>query len=351
MKNNLTCAVVRDLLPSYVEKLTSEETGQAVERHLASCPDCSARRIAMAGPESAAKLEEEAREVNYLKQVKRKNRLRATLAALCTALLILGGLAAKIFLIGVPIQPQTYALRHYVDEENVLHLVIDCVDSGRAYYGWETERAGGAVKIFGRAVTVSPVHNEGWGRLLIPLDGVNEVWLCGEIVWQDGMIISRKYLEMLAARTPYAGDAAAVGAVADALGIRESLNMEYTMELTTAREPYRWTLNFTGRRNGSAADIVMRAEYAPLMLALVDNLSEVGWTYQGEDGSLHRGVLTLEEASARLPELTALCNREEGTHWAVPDSVKDYADSPAGIARLCKLTGRDASRLWDTLSR
>ena len=42
MRNDLTCAVARDLLPSYVEGLTAEETGQAVERHLRSCPDCAA---------------------------------------------------------------------------------------------------------------------------------------------------------------------------------------------------------------------------------------------------------------------------------------------------------------------
>lgn len=39
MKNDLTCAVVRDLLPSYVEGLTSEETNEAVDAHLAQCPD------------------------------------------------------------------------------------------------------------------------------------------------------------------------------------------------------------------------------------------------------------------------------------------------------------------------
>ena len=42
MKNDLTCGVVRDLLPSYVEGLTSQETNQAVETHLASCPECTA---------------------------------------------------------------------------------------------------------------------------------------------------------------------------------------------------------------------------------------------------------------------------------------------------------------------
>ena len=58
MKNDLTCGVVRDLLPSYVEGLTSEETNRAVEAHLASCPDCAARRDAMAAPEDAEATEQ-----------------------------------------------------------------------------------------------------------------------------------------------------------------------------------------------------------------------------------------------------------------------------------------------------
>ena len=39
MKNipELSCAIVEDLLPTYVERLTSEETDMAVEAHLASC--------------------------------------------------------------------------------------------------------------------------------------------------------------------------------------------------------------------------------------------------------------------------------------------------------------------------
>ena len=38
MKNDLTCAVVRDLLPAYTEGLTEQETNEAVERHLEGCP-------------------------------------------------------------------------------------------------------------------------------------------------------------------------------------------------------------------------------------------------------------------------------------------------------------------------
>ena len=38
MKNDLTCEVVQDLLPSYVDHLTSDVTNTAIETHIASVP-------------------------------------------------------------------------------------------------------------------------------------------------------------------------------------------------------------------------------------------------------------------------------------------------------------------------
>ena len=43
MKNDLSCEVVQDLLPSYVDGLTSEITKDAVESHLNGCEMCSQR--------------------------------------------------------------------------------------------------------------------------------------------------------------------------------------------------------------------------------------------------------------------------------------------------------------------
>ena len=38
MKNDLSCEVVRDLLPSYLDGVASGETKAAVERHMEECP-------------------------------------------------------------------------------------------------------------------------------------------------------------------------------------------------------------------------------------------------------------------------------------------------------------------------
>ena len=92
MKNDLTCAVVQDLLPSYVEGLTSDETNTAVERHLSACPDCMARKNAMIAP-AEPEAAEQSREVDYLKTVKRKSGRRVVLAIACTLAVILAGVA------------------------------------------------------------------------------------------------------------------------------------------------------------------------------------------------------------------------------------------------------------------
>ena len=42
MKENKECKVVQDLLPNYIENLTSEETNKFIEEHLKNCPECQA---------------------------------------------------------------------------------------------------------------------------------------------------------------------------------------------------------------------------------------------------------------------------------------------------------------------
>ena len=41
MEQKLKCAVVRDLLPNYIEKLTSDETNLDIEEHLSGCEPCT----------------------------------------------------------------------------------------------------------------------------------------------------------------------------------------------------------------------------------------------------------------------------------------------------------------------
>ena len=70
MKNDLTCEVVQDLLPSYADGLTSSVTGEAVERHLENCAQCTHALEEMLTPAEITPVEQ--REVNYLRRSQRQ---------------------------------------------------------------------------------------------------------------------------------------------------------------------------------------------------------------------------------------------------------------------------------------
>lgn len=332
MKDNLPCAVVRDLLPAYVEGLTEPETNAAVEAHLTSCPACAARLAAMRAPEPTPEAEN-AKEVDYLKKVKRRGWKRVVLAVLVTVLVLMGALAAKLFLLGSAAGPESMVF--YVEQsDEILSLRISSVASANAYWGWNTKSQDGVVEISAREGLVSPLHNTASAKLDIPLEGVQEVYLCGRLIWQEGTITAGKALEqfenLYEARTPYVGNPSALNEVAQALHL-DRLG-SYTFRLETSAEPYGWTVDFERKIDGLTNELM--PYLAPQMLAVVDNLGTVSWTCPDDQGNIQTHTVTLEEVNARLPELTDAYNTANGTDWEALGSVKDYAQSPAMLQRL-----------------
>lgn len=350
MKNipELPCAIVEDLLPAYMEGLTSEETRQAVEAHLASCPACAAKRAAMGAEEgpSPAETAETAREVDYLKAVRRRSRRRVAAAILCTVLVLLLGFAAKIFVIGEPLGPAGAAVSAQ-REDDVLRVQVSSAASGNAFRGWTVEDRDGVVSITARSVLVSPLFRDGTGTVEVPLEGVTEIWLgeagWGRMIWQEDTEISADAWALYQAQTPYVGDNSAVGKVlAEVDHWYGPIGYDYTISLQTSSEPYGLTIHFSDVTAhvlgaGKAIDDWMY-EMSPTLLALIGNLGQVQWTYAAPDGTAVTRSVTLEEVDAALPDWIAAYDLDAGADWTAPESVKDYAASPAAVQRLIDLT-------------
>ena len=103
MKHTLSCDVVRDLLPLYIDHLTSEQTSAEVKAHLDCCEACRTQYRDMTGAEPQP--EEAQPEIDYLKKVNRSRRRIAVIAisaVLATAFvggaiaLILGAAARRL---------------------------------------------------------------------------------------------------------------------------------------------------------------------------------------------------------------------------------------------------------------
>lgn len=336
MNDNLSCGLVRDLLPSYLEGLTSRETNEAVEAHLKTCGACARALEAMREePRAEEERRESRREVDYLRQVKRRSRRRILLAVLATAAGLLAALLLKVFVIGTPLQAQTLAVDAREDNGR-LCLKLMSMGSGNAYHGWKVEIRDGVACVYARDVLVG-LFRDGGGTVYVSLEGVEEVWLggtspAGRLVWQDGVVIGQTAAELSRLKTPYCGDPTALGDIARALRIQETLG-SFTISMDTAKPPYRWTLRFERTPGGDPE--VFRAEMercAAVMLALVENLDEVAWEWPEGAGLLYR-----DTAGRHLRERAEEITYEREKY--LKDSVKDYSRTAADLQRMLELLG------------
>ena len=340
MKNDLTCGVVRDLLPSYVENLLGEEAKEAVDRHLETCPECRERKEAMAAMPGAEEPEETAKEVNYLKRVKKGTVKKIVLAVLCTVLMVAGGYWLKEFVIGrTPAAEDISVEIAEVNWKNELELLVDTRNGAYMLKGLKSDTVDGVLTYTAKEVRANELpYRLGWmssllkqTHLNIPLEGLTEVWICGRPVWQEGMIIDKETLDLLDAKTPYCGDAPALGNIAKLLGVGNQIG-RYNISLQNSERPYRWTLEFEDAEETTSATWGMSRFLGYQMLALVENLDEVCFQYPSSSG-----FFTAEIASNSLARLTEVYNDKHATSWPVHESIKEYAESPLEYQRLVTL--------------
>ncbi len=80
---NRQCCLIKDLLPLYVEEMTSPESAALIREHLASCPDCAAeaRALQSGAPETVPSADEAAPLRRVKQDLKKRRRAAAVLAA------------------------------------------------------------------------------------------------------------------------------------------------------------------------------------------------------------------------------------------------------------------------------
>ena len=316
MKYELPCAVVRDLLPSYAEGLTEEETSSAVKAHLDACADCRSRYEAMI--EGEAPSVEETKEVDYLKTVRKKNRKKIILSVLLAVVLVLCGVGGKLFLIGTPCGPDALAVMPtLVHGTNELRVELFPLGSAMTVLGHHVETQDGVTRVTVRQGLVSTFNQVDHGMLSmeLPLDGIDRVEVCGKIVWQNGLVIDHHSNRLYDAKTPYAGNASAV----DHLISNLDLDAPSTIELQTSQPPYGLTIHFSETLEKERHFMPERSAF--LLLALVDNLEVVTW----DDPSGYQDALTAEEANH------ALADHQD----AVPfQNIKEYGQDTYSIQAL-----------------
>lgn len=143
----MKCCIVRDLLPGYIDGLTSEETNEEIRIHLENCSACNTvyRQMSEEIPIEAQAAE---KEIDFLKKLKERMHRKYALVALSTCAILIG---AALFLkkYEIPVSydpdcmtaelfeaayiPNRYGLREwqYLDRRTGSQKTEDASEAGR----------------------------------------------------------------------------------------------------------------------------------------------------------------------------------------------------------------------------
>lgn len=311
MKNDLSCGVVRDLLPSYAEGLTGPESRDAIEKHLAECADCRGAYARMSAPEEPEQ-EEEERELDYLRGVRRKGRRRVGLGVLLALAAAALTCFVAFFIVGRETPAASLGWQTTVQDDLVISDLY-LLDSSRGIRNVEwMESEPGVVELTVRSALISPFSQGSVHEEYQAGGSVSKVLLDGDTIWENGQNISREAAQAFACVHPYLGDASANVQLAQALGVSRRLGF-FTGELHTEEEPYGWTLHLEEELGGADTEAITAFSY--LLLAGVGNLDWVEWDCV-VDGQ--RTLLRLD--------------KEQASAWAGRD-IKECAASAAELQK------------------
>ncbi len=332
-EQKIPCEMIQDLLPLYMDGLTSEATVQEIEKHVEGCGECSdiLKRLRADIREKSAKQQSERKqEVDFLKKVKRSAAKKIAAGIAIVMVLFVLAVFLKLYVVGF--RNRSYVVLYTNVYEDCFEVSGMCCEPGEgastmcyapavavARYRIE-KKADGTSELIIDTCLPSFFHPDSDFCVKIGYDEIGiGLYAGGVLIKPDGSVIGKMANDVFAARNPYVGDVMADGRLVLALGMMEEMGGA-TTELHTAKEPYGWTFHFTDSvRNGIRFDERMM-DYACVLIAMTDNLSEVSWTYtvETEAGTVERsGHVTQEECDAY-----------------VGSPVKDFADSPEGVQEL-----------------
>lgn len=294
MSTKLNCDIVRDLLPSYVDGLTSETTNEAVNEHLKECPECTEALKRMKEPEKTNS--EPKAEVNYLKKIRRRSLQKGFIVCAIIVILALAAAAFRILYIG----EKAYTEDFYSDlsvTDNTVKISGDFGISGNGTARVAFSEKNGVVDITVYSAPKCFINSMTFDSEYKTKGNIKEVRVNGLIRWENNTLIGETAAELYSLKTPYVGDIVADTNIAGALGVAKHFG-GFSNELHTAKKPYGWTLIlddiFSPYNEEEVQKIMLRDSC--VLIALIENLNYVTWEYTAQ-GEHKEYTVTAEHAS------------------------------------------------------
>ncbi|MBQ7077951.1 MAG: DUF4825 domain-containing protein [Lachnospiraceae bacterium] len=281
--NNIPCEVIKDLLPSYIDGLTTTVTNEVVSEHLKGCESCKAAYDSMrnSSEEKQEVSNKDIKEIDFLKKNRKRNVMILVGSVVAAIVLIAGILFVRLQLIGNKVNMAAIKYSIVKQDENKLVITIAPDGEKHSYKSKISKSAEGVDIELSESLTNMFGANTGSYEIYVDIDeATKEIKLNNKTVWFDGTVITPGVAAAYIARHDYMGDMPANGKSALAVGLYDLIG-SYTNELKSTEEPYEWIINLEEEVASSKQSMIEQGmiNRAYVILATVKNLGKITFNY------------------------------------------------------------------------
>ena len=301
--NKIPCEVIQDLLPSYIDGLTSEETNKIIDEHIEGCSKCSNSLKLMRREAEAEVLpdEDDELEIDFLKKTKsmwKKTFIISIAAVVLCGLMIL----LRVLIVGRSYDYKIYTVDKLEVQNDTVDIKVSTAGSKYVVSRMKFEEKNGILSI---RVNVVPANifcskdREITYKLKKP-ELLKTIKLGQQIIWEDEWSLSPLASMVYPTKHAYLGDMSANIETARALNAYNLLG-DFDNELQTSAEPYGWTLRLKEDISGDRQEYVESdmQSIAYVLIGTIGNLDHVRYEYS-VDGSAKTLSFDAAEATAFL---------------------------------------------------
>lgn len=287
MKDNVSCEMVKDVLPAYVEKQTSAETNNLVEEHIKECETCKKALEEI----KEKKVESLGKEKNNLKK---KTKFIIIGCSILAVLLI--AIFVRYFVIGGSVYNEEVLCEAKV-EGNKLTLIANMIDKNLGISSINFRENNGTLFVDVRAVKGTIFYKSNVKKAYTANEKISKVYFNTDVLWENGLKISDYTNKIYFTKHDYIGDAIDNKFSTDALGISDTIG-RFTNELQTDKEPYEWKIIFDDEFTTSEEEMkkIKMTSYAYVLIGTIKNLDIVTYKYKVE-GQEYELSINKDEAS------------------------------------------------------
>ncbi len=282
--NKIPCELIKDLLPLYIDSLTSEKTDELIDEHLKDCPDCRRSLELMRAENEHETLpdEDDKKEIAFLKKTKRMQNA-AFLSGIAAIILCALFIILRFFVVGISYSGAYYAIEKLSVADGTVSIKANTMDSVHVVSRMKFSEEDGVLKITANEVPAG-IFCRGGKEFSYTLKQADELkMICindHQIIWEEGSSIMPLTSAVFLTRHAYVGDMSANQRTANALNVYSRLGA-YDNQLETAAEPYGWIIRLKDDvpSDKEALLISDMESVAYILIAAIDNLDHVSYEY------------------------------------------------------------------------